>query len=77
MRELIAATGARREQEWSELQATLNRSGNGHSNGHGKAGGVSTAADEALSLLEAKEYMQRIIQLLRDGSREDVARISQ
>jgi general secretion pathway protein A len=35
-------------------------------NGNGKSG--SNPSEEALTLLEAKEYMQRVVELLRDGS---------
>jgi general secretion pathway protein A len=50
-------------------------------NGNGETEVSRPKRDEALTLVEAKAYMQRIIQLLRDGSRvpnradEEVARI--
>jgi general secretion pathway protein A len=65
LHELVAASVAHRN-ELAGIHNAQNRAGNG--NGNGKNGNANSSADEALSLMEAKEYMQRIIQLLRDPS---------
>jgi general secretion pathway protein A len=64
--ELVAVSGSRRN-GGSDSTASQRRTGNGNGNG---ADVKSASSHEELSLLEAKEYMQRIIQLLRDGSPE-------
>ena len=59
---------------WAEATAVQKNGGNGRA---GAANGIRH--DDALTLVEAKAYMQRIIQLLRDGAdlpneTEDLAR---
>jgi general secretion pathway protein A len=59
--ELVALSGSHRNNDRS--QVLQRRTGNGN----GKPASNSSK-EEDLTLMEAKEYMQRIIELLRDGS---------
>jgi general secretion pathway protein A len=60
--ELVALSGSQRSND--DTQIFPRRTGNG--NGKGKPGIDSD--EEALTLMEAKQYMQRIVELLRDSS---------
>jgi len=61
--ELADESEALHSNDWPDLQAPARRAAS-----HGKAAANGGRDDEALTLVEAKAYMQRIIQLLRDGS---------
>jgi hypothetical protein len=63
--DLVVDEASHRSGDWSSLQSP------GRRPGRGESGGLTASArsNEALTLLEAKAYMQRIIQLLREGSR--------
>jgi len=77
--ELAAQASFRQSNEWPDLQTTRQP----YPNGKGRPELVTPnpKRDDTLTLVEAKAYMQRIIQLLRDGPQvpdqtdEEVARI--